>query len=235
MDANGLLKLCDRHCEARHCVYRVPIFSHLDHAEMQKISELIKRKTYPPKTTIFYEGESVGGLYIMRYGSLKLVRYSPQGNEVIVDILRPGDFYGGDYIFNDAATREEAITLEETGVCFIREDDLLEMIRKNPDIAVKIIQVLSEMHSEDRNLISILGEKDALKRLGLFLLMETEKNPELALYLTREDIAKRISLTLETVSRKISQLRREGFVETTGYGKIKLVNREKLARRLNLI
>ena len=154
---------------------------------------------------------------------------------MIVEILRPGDFYGGDYIFNDAATREEAITLEETGICFIKEEDLLEMIRNNPDIAIKIIQVLSEMHSEDRDLICILGEKDALKRLGLFLLMETEKEPEQAIYLKREDIEKRINLTSETVSRKISQLRREGFVKTTGYGKIKLVDREKLSRRLNLI
>ena len=53
MDAKGLVKLCDGRCEAKHCVYGAPIFSHLDHAEMQKISALIKRKTYPPKTAVF--------------------------------------------------------------------------------------------------------------------------------------------------------------------------------------
>lgn len=234
MAARRVTQLCDSRCEERQCVYRVPIFSHLNAEEMEKVGALVRRKIYPPKTTVLSVGDAISGLYILRYGSLKLVRYSPEGNEVIVEMMRAGDFYGGDSMFNDAVSQEEAITLEETGVCFIQEDDLLQMIRQNPEIAIKILQVLSAMHSEDRTLLSILGEKDAGKRLSLFLIRETELNPEVPLYLTREDIAKRINLTVETVSRKISQLRKEGFVETKGYGTIKVKNREALQRQLNI-
>lgn len=227
-------RLCDLQCQANQCVYRVPIFSHLAKEELMEVGKLVRRKNFPSKARVFSMGESIKGLYILRYGSIKLVRYSPDGNEVIVEVLRSGDFYGGDQMFHQAFTHEDAITLEETGVCFIKNQDLLEMISKNPDIAIKIIQVLSAMHNEDRTLLSILGEKNALHRLALFLLWESNKHPFEPLSLTREDIARRISLTQETVSRKLSQLRREGFVETPGYGKILMKDPDKLQARLNL-
>lgn len=224
-----MIKSCGVGCRDAFCVHRVPIFSHLEGEELLKISSLIKRKDYKAKETVFSMGEEIKGLYILRFGSLKLVRYSREGDEVIYEILKTGDFYGGDQFFQSSRAKEEAITLEETGLCFISEHDLVEIIKKNPEIAMKIIQVLSVMHSEDRNLISILSEKDALKRIALFLLWQSEDDPGATLHITQEDLAKRISLTHETVSRKMRELREKGYVDMKGYGKLQIINREGLS------
>lgn len=233
MGTDGVMKLWNEACRDCLCVHRVPIFSHLEAEELIKISGLVKRRDYKAKETIFSMGEEIRGLYILRYGSLKMVRYSREGNEVIVETLKPGDFYGGDHFFQASRSKEEAIALEESGICFIEESDLLKIIKSNPEIAIKIIQVLSYMHSEDRSLISILSEKDALKRIVLFLLWQTEKDPHLDLLLTQQDLAKRISLTHETVSRKMKELREKGYLEIQGYGKIKILNREGLTFLVN--
>ncbi|NLY37140.1 MAG: Crp/Fnr family transcriptional regulator [Tissierellia bacterium] len=233
MGADGIIKPCNLDCRDNLCVHRVPIFAHLESEELIKISSLIKRKNYKAKETVFSMGQEMKGLYILRYGLLKMVRYSREGAEVIVETLHPGDFYGGDHFFQASRSKEEAIAVEESGICFIQESDLLEIIKKNPEIGIKIIQVLSSMHSDDRSLISILSEKDALKRMALFLLWQTEKDPHRMIFLTQEDLAKRISLTHETVSRKMKELREMGYVQMLGYGKIEIINREGLSFFVN--
>lgn len=219
-------------CEENICVHRVPIFAHLEKDELLKISSLIKRRNYRAEERVFSLGDRIQGLYILRYGSIKLVRYSRDGSEVVFETLGVGDFYGGDQFFQSSRAREDAITQEDTGVCFIGERDLVKIIKANPDIAIKIIQVLSQMHSDDRSLISILSEKDALKRLAHYLLWKTEGKNNLV-EITQDELARRISLTHETVSRKLKELREAGFVSSSGYGRIEIINRDGLLRFIN--
>lgn len=219
-------------CEENICVHRVPIFAHLELEELQKISGLIKRRSYRSQENVFSMGDKIQGLYILRYGSIKMVRYLRDGSEIVFDTLKAGDFYGGDHFFQSSRASEDAITLEDTGICFIEEKDLIEIIKKNPDIGIKIIQVLSQMHSDDRSLISILSEKDALKRLSYYLLWKTDDRNNLV-EITQDELARRISLTHETVSRKMKELREAGFVSTSGYGRIELVNRQALEDFIN--
>ncbi|HZK09577.1 MAG TPA: Crp/Fnr family transcriptional regulator [Clostridia bacterium] len=233
MGTNGIIKLPSVVRRESFCVHKVPIFSHLETEELRKISALVKKRNYKAKETVFSIGEEIRGLYILRYGSLKMVRYSREGEEVIVETLKKGDFYGSDNFFQSSRSKEEAITLEKTGVCIIDEKDLVDIIKKNPDIAIKIIQVLSFMQGNDRNLISILSEKDVLKRIALFLLWQTEDTPERTILITQDDLAKRINTTNETVSRKIKVLREKGLVEMPGYGKIEIKNREALSIFVN--
>lgn len=214
-------------CSESLCVHRVPIFAHLAIAELQEVSALIRRRDYKAGETIFSLGEEIKGLYILRYGSLKLVKYSRSGDEILFEVLKRGDFYGGDNIFQTPRASEEAIALEDTGVCFIPEADLRRIIKENPEIAIKIIQVLSSMHSDDKKMISILSEKDALKRIAMFILWQTE-NGRPSLKITQDELAKRISLTHETVSRRMRDLREAGYVKMEGYGKIEVTNREGL-------
>lgn len=231
MGKKELVLKCET-CEENLCVTRVPIFAHLAIDELQKVSSLIKRRNFKAGETILSTGEEIKGLYILRYGSIKMVRYTREGDEILFEVLGRGDFYGGDNFFRSARASEEMIALEDSGICFISEKDLEKIIMENPEIAIKIIQVLSTMQSDDRNMISILSEKDALKRIGLFLLWQTE-NGNNFIDMTQDELAKRISLTHETVSRRMKELREAGYVAMHGYGKIELKNREGLSFFMN--
>lgn len=210
------------------CVGRVPIFKTLNPVQMESLHKIIFRRAYKDKEIIFREGEPLKQLMVVRSGKVKLVRYNENGEEVLTDILGQGDFYGGDTMFSDAVKTETGIAMGTCGICYISTKDLKELIYKEPDIGVKLLTYYCEIANNHRITREILSIKNAKVRIAQFLLELARRYEVDELDLSQEDIANSISLTQETVSRKISQMKKEGLIEARGHKKIKILDKEAL-------
>lgn len=208
------------------CVGNVPMFSMLDAHSLNQISQLVRRRDVEAKGTLFSAGDPIQGIYIVRSGSLKLVRYDVQGEERILDILRAGDFYGGNSLFHQSIAPETAIALGKTGICFLPEEGLRDVLMRNPAIGLKIIQYYSAAHERDRSLLEILSIRDVMQRVCHFLLWQGDGGT--ALSLTQEEIARMIGTAPETLNRKLSELKREGIISMEGHRRIRIAQRHRL-------
>lgn len=217
-------------CGADSCVKRVPIFSMLEPGKLAEIAALVRSREYEPKDTLFSAGEHISGIYIIRYGSVKLVRGDEDGNESIVSILQVGDFYGGDSMFHDSHSRETAVAMEGTGICFIPEGDLRELLNRDPQIAIKIIRYYSAQHVRNMNMLEVLAAGDSMKRVCRFLLWQTEQDPLSRVTLSQEEIARMLGLAPETLNRKLALLKKEGIIRMEGHRGILILQPQALHR-----
>jgi CRP/FNR family transcriptional regulator len=219
---------CEGDCNHAGCVKRIPVFASLSQSELEEISLLINRKDFSDKDVVFREGDKLNALYLVRYGNLKLVRSGAEGEEIIVNLLSTGDFYGGDSLFSESTARETGICSGECGVCSISSAELKKLIIKIPNIALKMLTYFSSNADHNRKLLKISSYTSALKRTALFLLDLSERNGSTSLEISQEDIASSIFTAKETVNRKLAFLTKCGILAVTGHKKIEILDRKKL-------
>lgn len=219
---------CDGDCNHSGCVKRIPVFASLSQSELEEISQLIIRKNFSDKDAVFHEGDKLTSLYLVRYGNLKLIRSGAEGEEIIVNLLSTGDFYGGDALFSQSTARETGICAGECGVCIISSMELKTLILKLPNIALKMLTYFSSNADHNRKLLKIASYTSALKRTALFLLDLSERKGSTSLEISQEDIASSIFTAKETVNRKLAFLAKCGILAVIGHKKIEIIDVKKL-------
>ncbi|NLA54195.1 MAG: Crp/Fnr family transcriptional regulator [Clostridiales bacterium] len=215
-------------CSVDSCVRRVDIFSMLPESKLQEVAALVRHREYEQKDTLFSLGDAIAGIYIIRHGAVKLQREDADGHERIVNILRVGDFYGGDSLFYDSHSQETAVALEPTGICFIGEADLRSLLTRDPEIALKIIQYYSARHVRDMNMLEILSTGDIMRRVSRFLVWQSQNVSQSRVSLSQEEMAAMLGITAETLNRKLAILKKEGIIRVVGHRGIEIVRPQRM-------
>ncbi|MBI4400500.1 MAG: Crp/Fnr family transcriptional regulator [Nitrospirae bacterium] len=204
-----------------------------DLAAFQKIKRTIQ---YEPHQTIFYEGHACLGLYLLCAGKVKLTRSSARGQRQIVRILDGGELIEK-HAFRDGALHEVTCeTLERSQICLIEKEPYLALIQRNPQLAIKLIQLLSSELGMHMDQLDQFTFKTARERLAGLLLELGDRFGKKAgnevlvgITLKREEVAEMAGVTVETVIRLLGAFRDEGLVGIDGRV-ITLLRPDRLAR-----
>lgn len=226
---------CDKNCikcTGKYCVSKVYIFSTLQPEAFKKISDIIITRKYKKGQVIFFEGDVEDKLYIVNQGKIKIYKYNREGREQILYILSEGEFIGDMSLLKKGNFQFNAEALEDTLICTIAKDDFDEIITRNPEITLKILEVLHDRLMSLENLIQNLSTKDIEVRIASMLLsfagdfgLEDDNGIVIDLPLNREEMANYIGVTRETISRKLTSLQDEGVIELIGNKKIIIKNK----------
>lgn len=225
---------CER-CRHKLCAGKVPVFSTLEERELNKVMDLIVRKRYDKGEMIVMEGSRPEALIIVSKGQAKAFRYTHDGKEQILYIFSEGDFFGEKNLLRDQAATYNVEALEETHICTIDKKNFQELLRKHPDIGLKIIEELCSRLERLENAVQSMGTKSIETRINSVLLEFSRKygksHPEgllVELPLSREGIANYIGVARETVSRKLGNLQDEGVIRMLGNKKIIILDKKAL-------
>ena len=124
--------------------------------------------------------------------------------------------------------------IEKTGICQIDKDTLRNILVKDHDFSLKMIKSLSQRVYETEMMLEILSIKDSYLRLAAFLAYWARITKNNVIELNQENIASSINITRETVSRKLSELEKEGYIKNQSYKKIKIKSLSNLNKLTNL-
>lgn len=182
---------------------------------------------------LFYEGDKAERLYEVVRGVMMLYKLLPDGRRQVVYILREGDMLGfSNRDFFDCTA--EALTDVELQVFESREISTSPMMQHYVNRCL-----LSQMENLHEHTV-LLGRKSALERVSTFLMglvpnrgghgcegpveegQSDTRTVELSM--TRQEIADYLGLTIETVSRVISQLKRRGLIKVEKQDSIHISN-----------
>ena len=213
---------------SQFCTSRIPLFQPLSLEEQKELIVKAQHLDYKRGETIFHEYDPAEKILVMRYGKVKINRYSMEGKEYVLDILTEGDIYGEQNIFSGKTIDVNAIALGESGVCLISQTDIHGLMLRNPEIGVKILNVVGQKLSTANELVQLLSVNDAKARIAGFLLFRSNRIKGKTVELTRDDISAHINIRRETISRKLGELRQEGAVELEGNRKIHVLNKDIL-------
>lgn len=204
--------------------------------EINDLNKLSRRKSLEPGQVHVFEGDRVMDFANVTKGVAKLMRGAEDGREQIVGLLFPSDFIGGS--LRDAAPNEpytiEAVSSLE--LCIFPRDGFEALLERYPALERKLLdRTLSELQLA-REWMVLLGRKTAKERVATFILHVAEKMRSqdcqgamaFDLPLGRADIADHIGLTIETVSRQITQFRKQGVLDMHGSRHILSFDRDRL-------
>jgi CRP/FNR family transcriptional regulator len=224
-------KLCSS-CDARHR----GVCGALSARELMEISKQSHRKTVAHGETLIFDDESVFHYANIVRGIVKLSKIMADGRQQIVGLQFAPDFLGRPFAKESRLTAEAASEVE---VCVFPKTAFENMLRRSPELEHRLFSQTLVQLDEAREWMVTLGRKTATEKVASFMyLISSHIDPTQSrkqtvrfdLPLTRSDIADFLGLTIETVSRQITKLRKSGLIEVENNRSITVPSLKALSR-----
>lgn len=214
------------------------ICSVLDSAELTVLSRIGRTRSIAAGQTLMWEGDDSLMVANVIDGVLKLSTGTGDGREQIVGIVYPADFIGRPF---GMRSQQTVTALSDARVCTFTRGDFDAFARQHPELEHKLLErTLTEL-DRARHWMLLLGRKSAVEKLASFLLEMSERLVDhhcakvgeplerFTLPFGRQQIADILGLTIETVSRQLTKLRADGYIDLPSRRDIVIKNRGGLA------
>lgn len=200
-----------------------PIFAGLPAREIEALAGLVIEETHRAREHIFMEGDAARWFYVVKSGHVKIVRHSPTGQDVILELLGPGEVFGGVAVIEKRPYPAAAQATEATVVLKIPADPIVALADRHPslikEMALMLGRRLRTAHDSVRSLAADPVEARlaaALVRLAEREGTRTREGVTLPFHLTRQSLADMTGTTVETAIRVLSRWTREGLLTDKG-------------------
>ncbi|MBW8784670.1 MAG: Crp/Fnr family transcriptional regulator [Novosphingobium sp.] len=206
-------------------------------ADLEELSRLGRHQTLEKGQALLWEGDESLLVGNVVDGVLKLCSTTSAGRDQTLGTFYPSDFLGRPFA---STTPHSVIAVTDARVCTFTRSAFDGFARKHPDLEHKLLQrTLSELDRARRWML-LLGSKSATERVSAFLLDLASRLPaepvdqgsdgaiRLELPFGRQEIADLLGLTIETVSRQITQLKHDRIIDTPSRRAIVILDRAGL-------
>jgi len=184
--------------------------------------------TYRKDEEIYGEDEPAEYVYQVIRGAVRTYRLLSDGRRQIGAFHLPGDVFG---LEAGATHRLAAEAILDTTLRLVKRKSLEQAAQSDVRVARDLWSITSGELQHAENHMLLLGRKTAMERVATFLLemdRRLARTGMIALPMCRRDIGDYLGLTLETVSRALSELQQQGVLGLSGARQIVLRNRERL-------
>jgi CRP/FNR family cyclic AMP-dependent transcriptional regulator len=199
------------------------LFCNLPPAAVQALSAITSAAVYPKGATLFVEGQSPRGVFVLCSGRVKLSTSSADGRTLILRMSDAGEVLGLPATVTGKPYELTADVIEPAQANFIAREDFLRFLREHGEAALRVAQQLGETyHSAVAEMRSIGLSHSASEKLARFLLELSADHDQgngeikLTLTLTHEEIAQIIGASRETVTRLFSDFKKKQLVQVKG-------------------
>lgn len=204
----------------------------MDEASLAVLARSSRKIQLPPGTTIVEEGDQAGAFFNITAGTVKLFKSLPDGRRQITGFADAGQFLG---LGNTDVYPFGAETVNAVQLCRFQRQQLETLLIDLPRFERNLLASVTERLTEAQEQMLLLGRKTAREKVASFLLGRLaigcqadlsalpEAEPLASVPMTRVDIADYLGLTIETVSRTISALRREKIIASTESHSIRIL------------
>jgi CRP-like cAMP-binding protein len=201
----------------------VPFFSGLSPHELEGIDKRMVSLSWAAGDPLFTAGESADHLYVLAAGRAKLSQPTPSGQEVVVDLLTPGDLFGALSMLGQPVYPETAWALTTTCALRIAAQSFREILVEHPQVALRVLDDVAGRLAQARSDIGRQSTGTVTQRVAAALLRLVDKLGQersgnrgtlLQLPLSRADLAGMVGSTEESVSRVMSWLRKAGIIDS---------------------
>lgn len=210
---------CDD-CPIRHRA----VCAHCDPQELEELDAIKYYRTFEAGQTIIWSGDKMGFVGSVVSGIATLTQTMEDGRTQMVGLLLPSDFVGRPG--RDSAAYNVVATTNIVMCCF-RKKPFEELMARTPHIAHRLLEMTLDELDAAREWMLVLGRKTAREKIASLLSIIARRDASLSqtgvngpmlfdLPLTREAMADYLGLTLETVSRQISALKKDGVIHLEG-------------------
>ncbi|MGV6876343.1 Crp/Fnr family transcriptional regulator [Pseudochelatococcus sp. B33] len=202
-------------------VRALPLFSRVSDADLARLMARATARRTPKGELVFEQGAVADTFYLLLHGRLKVTQVTPDGQQVMVRIVHPGDLFGFARALNRPDYPGSARAVVDSVVIGWPMSDWDTVVEANPRLAINAMQTIGERLDEAHTRLREMSTQEVERRVAHAVLRLAEKagRPEAAgtridFPITRQDIAEMTGTTLHTVSRILSAWEAHGLVES---------------------
>lgn len=197
------------------------LFAGVPLPDLQNIADATVIKSLEKGAYLFHEGDPAIGFYIVQSGSVNVHRVNAVGKEQIIHIFRAGESFAEVALASETGYPADARAAESTQVLLVQKDGILALLRRQPELALRM---LGSMSSHLRVLVGQLEDltsKDVETRMANWLVKrcpdpQGDKPVRIELKVTKRALAAELGTVSETFSRTLAKFRQQKLLTVTG-------------------
>lgn len=198
----------------------IPLFSDLNEDELSAIAALATAREYPSKSVIVQEGDCSNSMFVIFSGQVKISYYAVDGREVILSLISEGSFFGELSLLDKQPRSATVTTLQKTTLAQIRRSDFEKLLLQEPQLSFKLLLELTGRLRKTNHLLERISTLDVPHRFYYYLndlcscIGREPGRVKVQLRLpTHQLIADQLSTSRETISRAVSNLRKDHVIQ----------------------
>jgi len=198
-------------------------FCALSRASVEALDQTKHASCFPEGSVVFLEGQEARGVYILCQGRAKLMTTNADGKSLILKIAEPGEILGLHSCISGRPHEVTVETLQPSQLTFVRRDDLLRLLNEHPDACLSAASHLANDCQAAYEVIRSIGLSHSVSEKLARLLLQWSSDGRvsdgairLKIALTHEEMAQLIGTSRETVTRTLSEFKKQRVLELTG-------------------
>ncbi|MEW5788021.1 MAG: Crp/Fnr family transcriptional regulator [Pseudomonadota bacterium] len=221
--------------ETRHPIAEIlsrqPLFRGLSEGELGQIAACTREYRVAKNEVIFQKGDSPEGMHVVVMGQVKLALPTAQGTEKVVHLCGPGTTFGEAVVFLDRPYPVTAQATTDSLLLLVANRGLLEAMEGSVMLCRKMMASLSSRLHELLGDMETCMLRGSVQRVVCYLSHEAPPDGgndyEVNLAASKQNVASRLNLAPETLSRVLGQLSEAGLIQVKGR-MIRVLDREGL-------
>jgi CRP/FNR family cyclic AMP-dependent transcriptional regulator len=202
------------------------VFGGLEERELREVAQVAVPRSWERGELIFREGDTGDTCYLVKDGAVILTREHQDGRMIALTECRSGDMFGELAMFRGETRSASAEAVEPTTAVALLAPDMQRLIKRNPDLALKLLAALAERVRRTTERLLQQSFQTVAGRVASALLTQSiarqaEGAPDrdVLIRATQAEIAQLAGTSRESASRFLATLEREGVV-SLGRGKV---------------
>ena len=192
-----------------------PICSTQQEQVTDQILQIVQKRSFPKDCVIFSQEQSAGGIYLIQSGTVKISRLSPQGKEIVIEMLSSGKTFGESGVFGQGHHAETATATENCELFVLPKAAFKGVLSSHPELYHSVVQTLCESMDRLNAVIENISTPSAKERVATYLkrLQQEQRNTLIHLTGKKHEVALMLGLRPETFSRALAELEATGIIK----------------------
>jgi len=199
------------------------VFAGIPVRDIESLAAVALEEAHRARASIFMEGDASRWFYLVRSGHVKIVRHSKAGKDVVLELLGPGEIFGGVAVIEKRPYPASAQATEPTVVLKIPADPMIALAERHPAFIKEMALMIGRRLRTAHDSVASLAVDPVEARLAAALLRLAKREGTrgqtgvtLPFHLTRQSLADMTGTTVETAIRVLSRWLRDGLLADDG-------------------
>jgi CRP/FNR family transcriptional regulator, cyclic AMP receptor protein len=183
-----------------------PILGELPKASIERLLSCATTRKLRRGATIFAKGDAGTQLIAVLSGRVKIVVSSPEGREAVLNVVHEGEVFGEIALFDGCPRTASAIALTDCELLSIDRRHFLPMVREQPDVAIKLIEILCarlRRSSEQYEDVMFLNLRARVAKLLLRLAEEVGGPLPRKVLVTQQEMSQMAGMSRESINKQL--------------------------------
>jgi CRP-like cAMP-binding protein len=207
------------------------LFRELPAPVIETIGAYMKRRSVTRGSTIFSKGDPGTGLMGVLSGSVKISVTSPEGRDIVLNIIHPGEIFGEIALLDGHPRTADAMALSDCEFMIIERREFIPFLLNQPAVAIKLMEILCSRlrhTSEQVHDVTFLNLSVRLARTLSHLAVEDTSTSGGEVAITQREIGAMVGRSRESTNKQLSAWAKRGWIRLHRGG-VTILKPEKLA------